>query len=51
MITNEAEYDAALARAWALMDAEPDSDEAEELSRLADAIAAYEAIYYSMGVA
>ena len=41
-IRTEADYEAALARAEALMDAAPDSDEADELDVLATLIERYE---------
>ncbi|MDQ2068986.1 helix-turn-helix domain-containing protein [Natronospira bacteriovora] len=42
-IHNEQDYEAALARVEALMDAEPGSEEADELDVLATLLAAYEA--------
>ena len=42
ILATEAEYDAALARAWVLMDAEPGSPELEELKVLVDLIETYE---------
>ena len=47
-IETEAQYDAALARAWGLMDAEPGSRDEELLSALAEMIGAYERIHYPM---
>jgi HTH-type transcriptional regulator / antitoxin HigA len=48
-IKTEADYDAALARAAALMDAEVDTPEADELDILATLIEAYEDKHYPMG--
>ena len=48
MIKTEAEYDAALARAWELMDAGPEYSELEELGALAELIEAYEDIHYPL---
>ena len=39
---NEAEYEAALARAWELMDAEPGTPAEDELKALAAKLEAYE---------
>ena len=39
---NEAEYEAALARAWELMDAEPGTPDEDELKALAAKLEAYE---------
>lgn len=48
-IRTEADYEAALARADALMDAEPDTPEGEELDVLVDLIELYEAKHVPMG--
>jgi HTH-type transcriptional regulator/antitoxin HigA len=48
-IRTEADYDAALARAEQLMDAEEDTIEADELDVLATLIEAYEDEHYPMG--
>ncbi len=45
-IKTEADYDAALARIEALMDAEPDTDEGDELDILVTLVEVYEAKHY-----
>jgi HTH-type transcriptional regulator/antitoxin HigA len=45
-ITNDDEYTAALARIHVLMDAEPDTPEADELVALADAVEVWEREHY-----
>jgi len=45
-ITTEEEYEKALHKLLALMDAEPGTDEEDELVVLSDAIEAYEEIHY-----
>ena len=45
-IKNEADYDAALARIDALMDADPDTPEADEFEVLVTLVEAYEAIHW-----
>jgi HTH-type transcriptional regulator/antitoxin HigA len=49
-IETEADYDAALARAAELMDAEEGTPEADELDVIATLIEAYEDKHYPMGL-
>ena len=48
-IKTEADYDAALARAWEIWNAPEGSAESEELDTLVDLIEAYEEVHYPMG--
>ena len=48
-IRSETDYDAALARIFELMDAEPESREGDELDVLADLIELYESRHVPMG--
>lgn len=50
VIKTERQYDAALDRAYILMDALPDSPEEEELSILVLLIEAYEKVHYPIGL-
>lgn len=50
VIKTETQYDAALDRAYILMDALPDSPEEEELSILVLLIEAYEKVHYPIGL-